>query len=245
MERNRRRIFRLVLALASLGMGACGSVQFRVGDGASPKQKSARTEPASQKNPASQKLKKDDPEKEEKAILDALQYIDTQKTSYEISPSDLIEVTVYQEKDLNRKVRVSPDGSITLPLVGRVLVGGLSVAAAERAVHDKLKKFVVNPHVSVFIAEYGNKQVYVLGQVKKPGSYPLPTEAPLTVIEAISLAGGFTEYASMDRTRVIRKTADTSKSFIIDITAIMKKGDKSKDIELITNDVIFVPESFF
>lgn len=191
-------------------------------------------------------LKSPDPEKKEQAaILSALQYVETRLNSYEISPADLLSVSVYQEEDMDKRVRVSPEGLITLPLIGRVRVGGLSVPGAEEAIRDKLARFVKDPQVSVFIDEYGNKQVYVLGEVKKPGSYPLPTEAPLSVIEAITLAGGFTEYASLDRTRVIRKAEGRSQAFVVEVSAITKRGDKSKDLQLLPNDVVFVPESLF
>ncbi|MFH2204451.1 MAG: polysaccharide biosynthesis/export family protein [Elusimicrobiota bacterium] len=225
---------------AWLLLAGCGGVAFRVGDDA-PAETPATTNPpaATAERPAATA------QEEEAAIRSALEFVEAQKKSYQISPAELLEITVYQEDDLNRTVRVSPDGTISLPLAGAVKVGGLGVTEAAQAIHDKLKRFVINPQVSVFIKEYGNKQVYVLGQVKNPGSYPLPTEAPLTVIEAISLAGGFTEYASIDRTRVIRKSPDSSRAFMIEVSAIMKRGDKSKDMQLKTNDVIFVPESFF
>ncbi|MEK9145312.1 MAG: polysaccharide biosynthesis/export family protein, partial [Elusimicrobiota bacterium] len=125
-------------------------------------------------------------EKEEAAIQSALQFIQQKQGSYKISPADLLEVTIYQEKDLDRKVRVSPEGTITFPLIGQVEVGGVSVAQAEAAILAKLKRFLLDPQVTIFIAEYGNKQVFVLGEVKSPGSYPLPTEAPLSVLEAIT-----------------------------------------------------------
>jgi len=151
----------------------------------------------------------------------------------------------YQEKDLERKVRVSPDGVITMPLAGSVKVAGLGVVEAEQALTERLKRFLIAPQVSIFIAEYGNKQVYVLGEVAKPGSYPLPTEAGLTVIEAITLAGGFSQYAAPDKTRIIRKKPGGSSNIPIDISAVTKRGDKSKDLQLEPNDVVYVPESVF
>ncbi|MBI4424801.1 MAG: polysaccharide biosynthesis/export family protein [Elusimicrobia bacterium] len=182
---------------------------------------------------------------EETAIQSALRLVEAKRAHYAIGPADLLEITVYQEPDLDRKVRVTPEGSITLPLVGEVKVGGLGVADAERAVHQKLTRYVVEPHVSVFIREYGNKQVYVLGEVHKPGSYALPTEAPLTVVEAVALAGGFTQFASQNRTRVIRHREGKSETFVVEVTAVTRHGDKSRDLRLEPNDVVFVPESFF
>lgn len=182
---------------------------------------------------------------EEEALESALRLVRAGSANYRIGPADLLDLSVYQEADLSRRVRVGPDGIVTFPLIGPVKVGGLDVAGAEAAITDKLRRFLINPQVSVFIKEYGNKLVYVLGEVKNPGSYPLPTEAPLSVLEAVTLAGGFTPYAAIDRARVIRLVDGRSQNQLVDIAAITKGGDKSKDIPLEPNDVIFIPESFF
>ncbi|MBI4346750.1 MAG: polysaccharide biosynthesis/export family protein [Elusimicrobia bacterium] len=183
--------------------------------------------------------------KEEEALRSVLALVEQKRAAFTIGPADLLEITVYQEPDLERKARVSPEGTITMPLIGELKLAGLGIADAEKAIHLKLKRYVVDPHVSVFVKEYGNKQVYILGEVQKPGSYSLPTEAPLTVIEAVALAGGFTPYAATNRTRVIRTREGKNESLQVEVTAITKRGDKSKDVRLEPNDVVFVPESFF
>jgi len=231
--------------LAALLLAGCGGVAFQVGD---PTLKETPTEQAPKTTAKKPTPKKAPPKlvhKEAEAIETALQFVAKQKHSYRIGGADLLQITVYQEEDLGRKVRVSPEGEITFPLIGRVTVLGLSVASAEEALTKRLTRFLINPQVSIFIEDYGNKTIYVLGEVKKPGSYPLPTEAPLSVLEAITLAGGFTEYASVDRTRIIRKGKMGKQTINIEISEITKKGDKSKDIPLKPNDVVFIPESFF
>ncbi|MBI5210925.1 MAG: polysaccharide biosynthesis/export family protein [Elusimicrobia bacterium] len=184
------------------------------------------------------------PTKEEAAIQAALEKVRAGNAGYKVRPGDLLEISVFQEGDLNRKVRVGADGMITLPLAGKVALDGLDIQAAEAAVGDALKKYLVNPQVSVFVAERSSSLVYILGEVKSPGSYPVPGDRPITVLEAVVLAGGFTQYAAQDRTRVIRNVEGRSEAFQISITAITA-GDKSKDMALEPNDVIFVPESFF
>lgn len=164
---------------------------------------------------------------------------------YKISAADLVHITVYQEKDLERAARVSQNGTVSFPLVGIVKIGGLSVIEAEQAIAKGLKEFLVQPQVTIFIKEYGNKRVFVLGEVGKPGSYELPTESKLTVLEAVSLAGGFTPISAPDRTRVIRTVNGISQSFTIEVSAITKHGQRQKDLPLEPNDVIFVPQSFF
>ncbi|MFA5138927.1 MAG: polysaccharide biosynthesis/export family protein [Elusimicrobiota bacterium] len=183
---------------------------------------------------------------EEAALADILQQIRGQKSDYRISAADLLQITVFREQDMDRTVRVSQTGEISFPLVGNVKVGGLSQADAETLLAEKLKEFIVSPQVSVFVKEYGNKKVFVLGEVTKPGSYELPPESRLTVLEAISLAGGFTAVAAKDRTRVIRAMSDgKSQSFTIEVSAITSNGQKDKDISLEPNDVVFIPQSFF
>lgn len=182
---------------------------------------------------------------EEAAIASALAQITEVRPDYKIGPADLIHVTVYQDADLSRKVRVSQNGSISIPLVGAVQIGGLALYDAERVVADKLRSYLVDPQVSLFIEEYGNKQIYVLGEVKKPGSYAIPTESRLTALEAISIAGGFTAIAAKDRTKVIRKVSGKSQSLTVEVSSITKRGEKEKDLPLQPNDVVFVPQSFF
>ena len=185
---------------------------------------------------------------EEAAIKEALEQVKVQsqsKTDYKIGGTDLIEIKTYQQPDLDRKIRVSQNGTVSLPLVGLVKVGGLSLNEAEAAISDKLKDFVINPQVTLFILEYGNKKIFLLGEVAKPGSYELPTEAKLTVLEAISLAGGFSAIAAPDRTKVIRTVNGQSQSFFIEVSAITKRGQKEKDMTLEPNDVVYVPQSFF
>ncbi len=182
---------------------------------------------------------------EEAAVESALRLVQSGTVAYRIGPADLLEITVYQEGDLERKVRVAPDGTITLPLAGSVKVGGLDTAGAENAITEKLRRYLMAPQVSVFIKEYGAKLVYILGEVKHPGSYPLPSETPMSVLEAVTLAGGFTAYAAMDRPRVIRSIDGRHENHFIEISKITKDGDRTKDMLLKPNDVIFIPESFF
>ena len=233
---------RLLLAALAPGLLA-GCLSFQLGEGRHAAGLGSGPPPVVAAPPKSAPTPAD--AKEQAALADALQQVEKEKSSYRIGPADLLEVTVYQEKDLDRRVRVSPEGQITMPLIGAVAVAGLSAADAEKAITERFRKYIVSPSISVFITEYGNKQVFVLGEVSKPGSYPLPTEARLSVLEVITLAGGFSQFAAVDRTRVIRKGKEGSRSIPVNVSAIMKGGDKSKDIPLEPNDVVYVPESFF
>ena len=183
---------------------------------------------------------------EKQQLQSAIEKIAKSKLDYKIQSGDMLQISVYMEKDLDRQARVSGNGSISLPLAGSVKVAGLSVPDAEELLAKKLSVYIVSPQVSVLITEYGNKHIYVLGEVKKPGAIELPAEKNLTVLEAISLAGGFTELAAQSRTKILRQSeGGQSRAIEIDVSDIMKKGDKNADIMLEPNDVVFVPQSFF
>ncbi|OGR45812.1 MAG: hypothetical protein A2021_04290 [Elusimicrobia bacterium GWF2_52_66] len=157
----------------------------------------------------------------------------------------MLEITVFQEADMSRTARISGNGTITFPLAGNLKLAELSVPEAESFLAEKLSEFLIKPQVTVLIKEYGNKQIYVLGEVKKPGSITLPPERRLTVLEAITLAGGFTDLAAPDRTKVLRNANGQNQKIPVEISRITKQGDKSADIFLEPNDTVFVPQSFF
>lgn len=182
---------------------------------------------------------------EQRIIQSALDQKNKSQANYKIQPGDLIEITVFKEPDMSRTLRISGNGTVTFPLAGNLKMSELSVPEAENFLAVKLSDYIKAPQVTIFIKEYGNKQIYVLGEVKKPGAIQLPTERKLTVLEAITLAGGFTDIAAPDRTKVLRNANGQNQSIQVEISRITKQGDKSADIALEPNDTIFVPQSFF
>lgn len=160
---------------------------------------------------------------------------------YLLGPNDVLKITVYREEELNREVRISSGGWISFPLLGKVKAEGHTVTELERIIIVGLKRFLKKPQVTVFIEEYSI--ITVSGQVKKPGSYPLKGE--LTVLEAISLAGGFTKIAARNKVKVMRLENGEKKTIIVRVADISKKGDRTKDVFLERGDIVFVPESLF
>jgi polysaccharide export outer membrane protein len=183
--------------------------------------------------------------KEAAAIATAMQQLARSKTDYRLAPADLISVTVYQDKDMDRRVRVNTDGTVSLPLIGSVAIGGMTLIEAQASIETKLSQFLVSPQVSLFIEDYGNKTIFVMGEVAKPGSYPIPTESRMTVLEAISTAGGFTPIAAQDRARVLRYVNGASVTYTINTKEITQQDQKEKDMVLEPNDIVYVPQSFF
>ena len=166
-------------------------------------------------------------------------------SGYTIGPENVLQIDVYygRDKELSRKVRVSSRGRITFPLLGEVDALGLSVAELENKITDLLNRdYLVNPQVSVFIEQYST--VSILGQVKEPGSFEI--KGNLSLVELISLAGGFTKIAATNDVRVMRTLPDGEKTTIkVKANDIINKGRDEDDIQLKPGDIIMVPESFF
>ena len=164
---------------------------------------------------------------------------------YVLQSGDLIDIKVFMENGMDRTLRISGGGTITFPLVGNIKIADKSVAQAEEILSAELKKYIKNPQVSLLIKEYGNTTIYILGEVKTPSAIPIPPGKSLTVLEAITSAGGFTSVAATSKVKVLRMENGVQKSIEVDISQITKQGKKSLDINLIPNDVIFVPQSMF
>jgi len=169
-----------------------------------------------------------------------------QSSKYKVQPTDVLSITVRQQPDLTTKTRISDEGYLSFPLLGKVDVQGLTVQEIE----DKLKKiledgYLVNAQVMIFIEQYHPKQVSVMGEVAKPGKFDMPDEKKLTITEAIAMAGGFTVDADIANTKILR-LKDGRKEFIkVDMEDITQKGEKETDIVLDPDDVIVVPKGFW
>ncbi|MBO7605881.1 MAG: polysaccharide biosynthesis/export family protein [Elusimicrobiaceae bacterium] len=164
---------------------------------------------------------------------------------YLIQPGDLVEIKVYKEDDMDRTLRVTTNGSITFPLIGNIKISGLTVSDAEQKLENALQAYLKAPSVSFLIKEYANKTVYVLGQVKKPSSISILPEKTMTLLEAITSAGGFTDVAAISKVKILRMEDSVQKSIEVDVSQITKEGNKQFDVPLKPADVIFVPQSLF
>lgn len=169
------------------------------------------------------------------------------KSDYAIQPEDVLQITVFQEPDLTTRARVTSNGEIIVPLLGRVVIAGLTVTQVQETLTQLLAEdYLVNPQVQVFIdATQNPRKVVVTGAVNRPGSYAIPTERPTTLMEAIAMAGGFSKEAAMNHTRIIRIEHGQKQTIRVKVSDIIMKGDKTKDVVVRSNDIVFVPESFF
>ena len=163
-----------------------------------------------------------------------------QRDDYVVGAGDVIRVQVFQNPDLTVEARVSESGVISYPLLGALRIGGLSPTAVERLISDRLKSgnFLQNPQVTVNIVQFRSQQVSVLGNVNKPGRYPLETTG-MRLSEVLSLAGGVAATGA-DEVVLITRRGGTSQRVEVDLVDLFASGDVSKDPGLVAGDVLYV-----
>lgn len=159
--------------------------------------------------------------------------------SYIVGQGDILEVFVWRNEQLSRQVTVRPDGKISLPLVQDLQAEGMTVMQLKDQITQRLKQYVQNPTVTVIISQIGSYKISVLGKVAEPGVYSINTRT--TVLEAISLAGGFTEWANKRKITLIRNEGGRNKEFRINYNKIVSGRDPSQNIILERGDTIVVP----
>ena len=162
---------------------------------------------------------------------------------YVLLPSDLIQIQVFQEDDLTREVRVAQDYSLTLPLIGKLSVQGKTLRQTEEMVRDLYNKdYLVNPQVTLVVKEYAKRTVDVQGQVNQPGAIEFPQEKGLTLLSAITRAGGFTRLSDKSKVLLTRRNPDgTTETFKINASDLIE-GRSTETWALRVDDSIFVPE---
>jgi polysaccharide export outer membrane protein len=159
-----------------------------------------------------------------------------------LGPNDLFEVRVYQEPELSGMYQVGPQGDIMFPLCKQVTVSGLTANGAAEKLRDCLAKgFLRNPQVSVLVKEFNSRKVFVFGEVQKPGTFPF--EDGMSVVQALTLAGGFTKQAAQNSTSVTRHIKGQEVKLKVNVQDIAL--GKAANFTLEPGDIVYVPESMF
>ena len=158
---------------------------------------------------------------------------------YRLQQGDSLEISVWHEDTLKEKVVVLPDGSITFPLAGRVEVLGLSTPEAEQLIASALKAFIDSPNVTVRIVGIAGNSAYVIGKVLHPG--PLVINGPLSVLQAISIAGGLDRFADESGIKIIRVKANDPSLLPVHYKDIISGRDMATNIQLKAGDTLVVP----
>lgn len=159
------------------------------------------------------------------------------QAEYRIGREDVVAVEVWKEPALSAKVPVRPDGKISLPMLGDVNAEGRSSVELQREIANRLKPMVNDPVVSVMVAEVNAAKFFVLGEVAHPGAYPV--KGGLSVLQALALAGGPTEFAAKSDIMVIRSRDGKESRYKVDYAQVV--DGRAKAIQLVPGDTVYVP----
>lgn len=163
-------------------------------------------------------------------------------SEFSLGPSDVIDVQVWRNNELSRKVQVDPYGKISYPFVGEINVTGMSVKQLKDVLTQGLLKYYVDPVVEVNVSSIQSQKVFVLGEVSRPGIFSL--SKPTDVLEAIASSGGFTQDAREENVLVIRGDKKTPELIKLDLKSAMKHADLRQNISLQNGDIVYVPVTF-
>jgi len=174
------------------------------------------------------------------AAASATVKVQTTSDEYRIGADDVLAVNVWKEPEISRTLPVRPDGNISLPLVGDLKASGRTPAELQKEIKDQLVEYLSNPEVTVLVQEAKSHKFNVIGEVEKPGSYVMG--GPMTVLDAIAMAGGLREFAKTTKIFVLRVNSDGSRSRLpFNYKRVIKGNDLRADVELRPRDTILVP----
>src|SRR5262245_26243515 len=163
----------------------------------------------------------------------------TADAGYKIGPQDVLRVDVWKETEISRSVPVRPDGKISLPLLNDVQAAGLTAMELANTISEGLKKFINNPQVTVSVSEINSRRVYVTGEVNKPGAFPLLPN--MTVLQALTSAGGFTQFARTKNIYVLRGENGKQVKHPFNYKDVINGKKPEDNIALQPGDTIVVP----
>ncbi len=158
---------------------------------------------------------------------------------YRIGVGDLLNIQVWKEADLTRSVPVRPDGKISFPLLDDIQAEGLTPLELKSVLTEKLKQYLSEPRVTVMVEEINSYKVYVMGEVVTPGALVLKSKT--TLLQAISLAGGFTQYAKRNEITVLRRTGKRDERILVDYGKILSGKNPEQNLILEAGDTVVVP----
>ena len=158
---------------------------------------------------------------------------------YIVQPNDLLEIYVWKDPSLTRKVTVRPDGRISFPLIQDMQAAGLSPEAIKESIEKKLKEYIEVPNVTVIVEAIQSYRVFVMGKVAKPGA--ILAEKPITVLQALALAGSFSEFANPADMVIIRNNGEDNILFKFNYVEAIKGKNFNQNMLLKNGDVVVVP----
>jgi polysaccharide export outer membrane protein len=164
---------------------------------------------------------------------------DAAQPDYVIGPEDVLGVVFWRDTEMTGDVTVRPDGRITLPLIGELRAAGLTSEQLKTQIQTAATKYLTDANVQVIVRQINSRKVYVTGMVTTPGSYPLT--GPRTVMQAIALAGGVTEFADSENISILRTENGKTVSFKFNYKDVSKGRKLEQNLLLQPGDTIVVP----
>jgi len=163
----------------------------------------------------------------------------TTDPDYVIGAEDVLDISVWKEPDVSRSVPVRPDGRISLPLINDVPAAGLTPQQLAASVTEKLRKFLNEPQVTIIVTAINSQRVFIVGEVLRAGAFPLIPG--MTVLQALSSAGGFTPYADMKKIHIVRMHDGKQTQLAFNYRDALKGENPAQNIVLLPGDTIVVP----
>lgn len=157
---------------------------------------------------------------------------------YVIGPEDVVDINVWKEPDLTRSLPVRPDGKISMPLLNDVQAAGLTATQLSESIAQKLKKYLNAPQVTVMVSQINSQRVYVLGEVTRPGAYPLLPG--MTILQAISSAGGLTQFANSKKISLLRSNSQGQDKFPFNYKEVVDGRRPEQNLILRAGDTVVV-----
>jgi polysaccharide export outer membrane protein len=167
----------------------------------------------------------------------------TDDSPYHIGPSDVLDISVWENEALSRTVVVRPDGMISLPLLNDVRAAGLTPEQLRTELATRLQEYIPNVEVSVIVNAVNSMKVSVLGEVGSPGRYPF--ESHMTVLDALAVAGGLKDFAARKRIVIMRQEGQERKHLYFNYDKVMARDGTAGNFELRPDDIVFVPLTNF
>jgi polysaccharide biosynthesis/export protein len=159
--------------------------------------------------------------------------------NYVIGAQDVLSISVWKETELTREVPVRPDGKISMPLLNDVQAAGLTPSQLAAQITVSLKKFVTDPQVTVIVTQINSQRVYILGEVNRAGAYPLLPQ--MTFLQALSSAGGFTQFANLKKIYLLRQENGKQQKYPFNYKDVVTGKSAEQNIVLMAGDTIVVP----
>jgi len=160
---------------------------------------------------------------------------------YQVGPNDVLSIVVWKQPDISAgQLPVRPDGRISLPLAGEIEVSGLTARQIKEVITERLKEYVTEPNVTVMVLQVNYPVVYVVGEVLRPG--PVPIRQDTTVLQLISMAGGFTSFADRDDVKILRRDKGKEYRLKFDYDAVLGGKHSEQNVIVRPGDVIVVED---